>query len=83
MVKVAPLEYDGFFKYFNNKKEGIPGYVLVDTETNEAEFVRLEKGINYSPSGYFSKDLMRAFRMKYPTKVFGDYRLMKTVCHIG
>lgn len=73
VVKVAPLEYDGFFKYFNNKKEGIPGYVLVDTETNEAEFVRLEKGINYSPSGYFSKDLMRAFRMKYPTKVFGDY----------
>lgn len=73
VVKVAPLEYDGFFKYFNNKKDGIPGYVLVDTETNEAEFVRLEKGINYSPSGYFSKDLMRAFRMKYPTKVFGDY----------
>ena len=73
VVKVAPLEYDGFFKYLNNKKEGIPGYVLVDTETNEAEFVRLEKGINYSPSGYFSKDLMRAFRMKYPTKVFGDY----------
>ncbi len=73
VVKVAPLEYDGFFKYFNNKKEGIPGYVLVDTETNEAEFVRLEKGMNYSPSGYFSKDLMRAFRMKYPTKVFGDY----------
>lgn len=73
VVKVAPLEYDGFFKYFNNKKDGIPGYVLVDTETNEAEFVRLEKGINYSPSGYFSKDLMRTFRMKYPTKVFGDY----------
>ncbi|MDE7308070.1 MAG: hypothetical protein K2N61_05305 [Lachnospiraceae bacterium] len=73
VVKVAPLEYDGFFKYFNNKKDGVPGYVLVDTETNEAEFVRLEKGINYSPSGYFSKDLMRAFRMKYPTKVFGDY----------
>lgn len=73
VVKVAPLEYDGFFKYFNNKKDGIPGYVLVDTETNEAEFVRLDKGINYSPSGYFSKDLMRAFRMKYPSKVFGDY----------
>lgn len=73
VVKVAPLEYDGFFKYFNNKKDGVPGYVLVDTETNEAEFVRLEKGMNYSPSGYFSKDLMRAFRMKYPTKVFGDY----------
>ena len=73
VVKVAPLEYDGLYKYFNNKKDGVPGYVLVDTETNEAEFVRLEKGMNYSPSGYFSKDLMRAFRMKYPTKVFGDY----------
>lgn len=73
VVKVAPLEYAGFFKYYNNKKDGIPGYVLVDTETNEAEFVRMEDGINYSPSGYFSKDLMRTFRMKYPTLTFGDY----------
>lgn len=71
VVKVAPLEYAGFFKYFNNKKDGIPGYVLVDTETNEAEFVRMKEGINYSPSGYFSKDLMRTFRMKYPNLTFG------------
>ncbi|MDY5576951.1 MAG: hypothetical protein SPF70_05670 [Lachnospiraceae bacterium] len=72
VVKVAPLEYVGFFKYFNNRKEGIPGYVLVDTETNEAEFVRMEEGIQYSPSGYFSKDLLRKFRMEYPTLTFED-----------
>lgn len=73
VVKVAPLEYAGFFKYNNNKKEGIPGYVLVDTETNEAQFVRLEEGIQYDSSAYFSKDLNRTLRMKYPTLSFGDY----------
>jgi hypothetical protein len=73
VVKVAPLEYAGFFKYNNNKKDGIPGYVLVDTETNEAQFVRLEKGIQYDPSAYFSKDLNRVLRMKYQTLTFGDY----------
>lgn len=73
VVKVAPLEYAGFFKYYNNKKDGIPGYVLVDTETNEAQFVRVDGGIHYAPSAYFSKDLLRAFRMKYPSEVFGEY----------
>lgn len=72
VVKVAPLEYDGFFKYFNNRKEGIPGYVLVDTETNEAQFIRVEEGIKYAPSAYFSKDLMRKFRMSNPDMVFGN-----------
>ncbi len=29
-MKVAPLEYAGFIKFMNNKKNGMPGYVLVD-----------------------------------------------------
>lgn len=73
VMKIAPLEYDGFFKYFNNKSHGIPGYVLVNTKTNEAEFVRLDKGLNYSPSGYFSKNLDRKIRMSYPTKMIETY----------
>lgn len=71
--KIAVLEYDGFFKYINNKSKGIPGYVLVNPKNNEAEFVRLEKGIKYSPSAYFSNNLKRKLRSKYLTKIFGNY----------
>lgn len=34
--KVAPLEYDGFFKWLNNRKDGIPGYIMVDAIENYA-----------------------------------------------
>lgn len=73
VMKISPLVYEGFFKYMNNKANGIPGYVLVNTETNEAQFVRLEQGIQYSPSAYFSKDLYRKIRFSYPTKMIQDY----------
>lgn len=71
--KVAPLEYASFFKWLTNKNDGIPGYVRVDTVRFEAEFVRLKDGyINYSPSAYFSKNLERTLRFKYPTEIFGS-----------
>ncbi len=71
--KVAPLEYESFFKWIRNGKSGIPGYVKVDAVEFEAEFVRLEdEYIKYSPSSYFSKDLMRALRFAYPTAIFGS-----------
>ncbi len=71
--KVSPLEYDSFFKWLTNASSGIPGYVKVDAVEFMAEFVRLEDGnyIQYSPSAYFSKDLQRALRFAYPTKIFG------------
>lgn len=72
VVKIAPLEYASFFKYESNKKDGIPGYVLVNPETNEAEFKRVEGGIKYSPSGYLQGNLMRQLRFKYLDKIFGN-----------
>ncbi|MBE5944725.1 MAG: hypothetical protein E7258_07375 [Lachnospiraceae bacterium] len=72
-MKVAPLEYAGFFKYLNNKDEGIPGYVLVDPVKNEAVYVELEKPILYSPSACFSKDLHRHIQSSYPTYDFYGY----------
>lgn len=71
VVKVAPLVYSGFFKAMNN--ETIPGYVLVDTLTSEASFVEVEGGIKYSPSAYFSKDLLRHIRSKYVNEKLGSY----------
>lgn len=68
--RISPLEYGGLFKYFSNSKEGIPGYILVDVITQEAKFVKLEKGIKYSTSAFFNNNLKRYIRMKYPTKIF-------------
>lgn len=72
-MKVAPLEYAGFFKYLNNKSSGIPGYVLVDPVKNEAKYVELPKAMNYSPSAYFGKNLKRHVQMKYPTYEFNGF----------
>lgn len=69
-MKVASLEYAGLIKYFNNRKTGIPGYVLVDPVKNEAKYVKLEKGIKYTASGYFNENIYRHVQMSYPTKLF-------------
>ncbi len=70
--KVSPLEYSDFFKWMNNKKTGIPGYVMVDPVKSGAEYVALEKPLHYAESAYFGKDLSRALRFSYPTKIFGS-----------
>lgn len=72
-MKVAPLEYAGFIKYLNNKDAGIPGYVLVDPVKNEADYVKLEKPIQYSSSAYFGKNLQRHVQLSYPTYDFNGY----------
>lgn len=72
-MKVAPLEYDDFFKWFNNRDEGVPGYILVDPVNFEAKYVKLEKSIKYTPSGWFNDNLQRHLRFQYPTAIFGGY----------
>lgn len=72
-MKVAPLEYAGFFKYVNNKDDGIPGYVLVDPVKNEATYVELEKPIKYAVSACFKYDLHRHIQSSYPTYDFYGY----------
>lgn len=72
-MKVAPLEYAGFFKWFNNREAGIPGYVLVDPVNNEAKYVELEKSIKYSSSACFGDNLQRHVQMSYPTYEFNGF----------
>ncbi len=69
-LKVANLEYADFFKWFNNRNKGIPGYVMVDPVNNKAEYKESEKPIIYTESGYFGDYLMRKLRFSYPTKIF-------------
>ena len=71
-VRVTYLDYENFFKWIANRSEGIPAYMMIDMVTQEVTVVRLEEGIKYSPSEYFSRDLNRHLRFSYPTKIFGD-----------
>lgn len=65
-VKVSALEYAGFFKWINNKSDGIKGYVTVNPVTMSAEFEKSE-GMRYVPSAFFSEDAYRYLWLKYPT----------------
>lgn len=69
-IKITHLEYDGFFKWMGNRANGIPGYIMVDTLANTAEYYEIDGGIRYAQSGYFGDDLMRKVRFDYPTKIF-------------
>ena len=72
VVRVTPLEYDGIIKYFSNRKDGIKGYISVDSVNGEVHLVKLDKGLRYMPSSMFNENLYRKLRFSYPTKIFGD-----------
>ncbi len=69
-VRVTPLAYGDAIKWLNNQKDGIPAYITVDMTTQETSLVRLNKGIKYSESEYFMRNIYRYLRFKYPTKIF-------------
>ena len=69
-VRVTYLHYDSFFKWWSNRAQGIPAYMVVDMVTQDVDVVRLEEGIKYSPSEYFNRDLSRYLRFHYPTAIF-------------
>lgn len=72
IVRVTPLEYASAIKWFTNRKDGIVGYIKVDSVTGASELIRLEKGMKYSPSALFNENLKRKLRFKYPTINFGN-----------
>jgi hypothetical protein len=70
IIRVTPLEYNGIIKWFTNRKNGITGYIKVNSTTGEAELVKLSKGMKYAPSALFNENLYRKLQMSYPTKNF-------------
>lgn len=72
-MKVSGLKYASFFKWWNNRDKGIPGYVKVNPVNSEAEYVALDKGMKYVPSGYFNYNLQRHVQLSYPTKIISGY----------
>jgi len=72
IIRVTPLEYSGLIKYFTNRKNGVAGYITVNSVNGESNLVRLDKGMKYVPSALFSEDLYRKLRFTYPTEIFGE-----------
>lgn len=94
IVRVTPLEYASFIKYFTNRKKGIEGYITVNSVSGESELVRLEKGMHYTPSALFFENLHRKLRFAYPTEIFGEvsfeidndgnpYWIVPTISYVG
>ena len=55
-VKIAPLDYASFFKWFRNRQNGTPGYVTVSPVKMDAEYVKLDSGMKYTPHACFRKN---------------------------
>ena len=72
IVRVTPLDYYDWIKYFTNRSSGIPGYVMVNSVTGEAKLVKLDKGIKYSPKAMFFENVYRKLRFNYPFDIFGS-----------
>ena len=73
-VRVACLEYADLIKWFTNRSNGLPAYILVDMVTQEVEVVRLPEGegIKYSPSEPLNRNISRHLRFQYPTFMFSQ-----------
>ncbi len=70
-MKVAALEYAGFWKWWNNRGSGTPGYIIVDPVSMSASYVSLDVGMRYVPSAYFFQTAYRHIYLNYPTKITG------------
>ena len=71
-VRVAPLEYADLIKWFTNRADGLPAYIVVDMVTQEVQVVRLPEGqgMKYSPSEPLNRNVYRHLRFNYPTYMF-------------
>lgn len=70
--RVSPLGYASFIRWLNNRKDGIQYYIKVNQTTGKGELVKLEKGMKYTASSYFTDDVNVKLRLSYPTTLFGD-----------
>ena len=73
-TRVAYLQYADVFKWFNNTKNGLPAYMMIDLITQKVNVVNcvelFGEGIKYSPTELFNEKLIRHLRFQYPTAIF-------------
>ena len=68
--RVTPLQYSSFFRWLNNRANGVPGYIRVNMVDGNAEIINVEDGIKYSDSELFGRNVRRHLRFNYPTAIF-------------
>ena len=71
-VRVTSLRYGDLIKWFTNRADGLPAYIIIDMVTQEAEVVRLGEGMKYTPAEHFGRNLYRHLRFHYPTMMFDE-----------
>ena len=71
-VRIATLMYADVIKWFTNRGDGLPAYLIVDMVDQSVELVRLEEGIKYTTAEHFGRNLYRHLRFNYPTYMFDD-----------
>ena len=71
-VRVTSLAYGDIIKWFTNRSEGLPAYLIIDMVTQEAEVVRLSEGMKYTTAEHFGRNLYRHLRFHFPTMMFAQ-----------
>ena len=71
-VRVTSLRYGDLIKWFTNRANGLPAYLIIDMVSQEAEVVRLEEGMKYTTAEHFGRNLYRHLRFHYPTMMFDE-----------
>lgn len=71
-VRVTGLMYGDLIKWFNNRADGLPAYLIIDMTTQEVTVQRLDEGIKYTTAEHFNRNLIRYLRFNYPTYMFGE-----------
>lgn len=75
-VRVTPLEYVDVFKWLNNVKDGLPGYIMIDMVTQDVSLMRFSDlgmgNMKYTTSDHFGRNLYRHLRFNYPTFIFEE-----------
>ncbi len=73
-VYIAPVEFSGFFKWWNGDKT--PGYFTISATDSTANPKFVKSDMVYTPSSYFNKNIERHIRMQFPQQIFyGDVQL--------
>ncbi len=75
-VRVTSLKYANIIKWFTNRSQGIPAYMIVDMSTQAVDVIKLKdigmENIRYSPAEHFGRLLARHLRFNYPTFLFEE-----------
>lgn len=69
-VRVTGLRYGDWIKWLNNRREGLPAYLIIDMVKQSVDVVRLDEGIRFTTAEHFNRNLNRYLRFRYPTYIF-------------